>query len=133
MAKKKTLTQLKKELWKMYALYIKKKYSYNGTHCKCYTCGSDLTIGTYNCQCGHYYPKGGYPALYFHENNTRPQCYHCNINLSGNSPIFRERLIKEIGEDGVAELDNTRHLTIKRTRSDYEELIKKYKLKIKEL
>ena len=124
---KKTITKLKAELWKHYALYIKQKYSTDWGYCNCFTCGANLQIGTSNCQCGHYYTKKGYPALYFNENNTRPQCYHCNISLSGNTPIFREKLIEEIGEDGVAELDKHRHDTIKWSRSELEELIIKYK------
>ena len=130
MKKQKTITKLKAELWKHYALYIKRKYSTDGEYCNCFTCGANLQIGTSNCQCGHYYTKKGYPALYFNENNTRPQCFHCNINLSGNTPIFRENLIAEIGESGVAELDKHRHDTIKWSRSELEELIEKYKSKI---
>ncbi|MCK5612894.1 recombination protein NinG [Candidatus Pacearchaeota archaeon] len=131
--KKKSISKLKADIWKVYALYIKKKYSIGGGWCKCFTCPATLKIGTSNCQCGHYYSKKGYPALYFNENNTRPQCYHCNINLSGNTQIFREALIFEIGEDGIAELDKHRHDTIKWSRSELEEMIIKYKQKVKEL
>lgn len=128
MAKKpKTITKLKAELWIWFALYMKKKYSVDGEFCNCYTCGANLKIGTLGCHMGHYYTKKGYPALYFNENNVRPQCFRCNVNLSGNTPIFREKLIDEIGEDGVAELDNHRHDTVKWSRSELEDLIIKYK------
>jgi len=129
--KQKTIGKLKQDLWKVYALYIKKKYADDNDFCRCFTCGAPLKIGTSNCQCGHYYSKKGYPALYFNENNTRPQCYHCNINLSGNTQIFREQLIKEIGEDEVAELDKHRHDTVKLSRSELVEKIDYYKGKLK--
>ena len=92
-----------------------------------------LTIGTSNCQGGHYYTKKGYPTLYFDENNVRVQCYHCNINLSGNTVIFGERLEEEIGKEAIEELKSRRHDSVKRMRSDYEDLISEYKMKIMDL
>ena len=40
--------------------------------------------------------------MVFVENNVRPQCYRCNIRLSGNTPVFEQRLRIEVG---VAEVD----------------------------
>lgn len=135
MAKKKTksLSKYKHELWKLFSLYIKLKYSPDGENVKCFTCDSILKIGTSNCQGGHYYTKKGYPGLYFHENNIRVQCYHCNINLSGNTVIFGERLEAEIGIDKMNELKHLRHGIFKKTKAEYLELIKEYKNKINEL
>lgn len=127
MKKPKTLGKLKKELWKLFSLYIKLKYSKDGEHVNCFTCGKLLKIGTSDCQGGHCLPKGGYGGLYFNENNVRVQCYHCNINLSGNTAVFIHELKKEIGEDEYELMYNSRHITIKRTRTDYLELIEKYK------
>lgn len=31
--------------------------------------------------------------------NLRPQCYHCNINLSGNWPAYEKALKKEMDAD----------------------------------
>jgi len=131
--KKKSLSKLKKKLWEVFALYIKLKYSEDGKTCRCFTSGVVLTIGTSNCQAGHYYSKKGYPALYFDEDNVRPQSYHDNINLSGNTQIFRENLIAEIGAEAVERLDQRRHNSVKLTCSDYEEKIEYYSQKIKEL
>jgi len=131
MAKKqKTLSKLKKDLWKVFALYIKLKYSIDNEYTKCFTCDAPLKIGTSNCQAGHYYTKKGYPALYFNENNVRPQCYHCNINLSGNTVIFGERLENEIGTDQMEHLKILRHNQVKLMRSDYIDLIDQYNDKI---
>lgn len=132
MAKKKkpSLTKLKKKLWNLFSLYIKLKYSEDGTNTTCFTCGRHLKIGTSNCHGGHYYTKKGYPALYFNENNVRVQCYHCNINLSGNTVIFGELLEQEIGKDAMNELASLRHGMVKLMPCDYEELIFQYKRKI---
>lgn len=129
--KPKSISKLKAKLWEVFALYIKLKYSDGNGWCRCYTSGVPLKIGTSNCQAGHYYSKKGYPALYFNENNVRPQSYHDNINLSGNTQVFRENLIKEIGEEGVAELDKHRNDTIKWSRTDLEEKIEYYSELIK--
>lgn len=129
--KQPTLGKLKTQFWDVFSLYIKKKYTKDGI-LKCYTCGAELVIGTSNCQGGHYYTKKGFPALYFHENNVRTQCYHCNISLGGNVNIFREKLLQEIGEEGIRELDEKRHGQIKITKSEYLNLISIYKEKIKE-
>jgi hypothetical protein len=133
MKKKKSLSKLKQDLWKVFSLYIKLKYSSDGEHVNCFTCDSILKIGTSNCQSGHYYTKKGYPALYFNENNVRVQCYHCNINLSGNTVIFGERLEGDIGYSGVQELRELRHGIFKITRAEYSYLIKEYKEKVNEL
>lgn len=130
MKKRKTLTALKKDLWKVFSLYIKLKYSDDLDHVNCFTCGRRLKIGTSDCQGGHYYTKKGYPALYFNENNVRVQCYHCNINLSGNTVIFGELLEQEIGAEQMEHLKLLRHNQVKLMRSDYEYLIDQYKDKI---
>jgi hypothetical protein len=131
--KKKTLSKYKQELWKLFSLYIKKKYETEEGWCRCYTCQKPLKIGTSDCQSGHYYTKKGYPALFFDENNVRPQCYHCNINLSGNIVIFGENLKNEIGYNAMEIMKSKRHDQVKRTKSDYIELIEFYKDKLAQL
>ncbi len=128
--KEPTAAQLKKKLWKLFTYYIKLKYSSENKFVDCYTCGKPLEIGTSNCQGGHYYNKKKYTGLYFDENNVRPQCYYCNINLGGNIQIFREKLIEEIGIEGVNDLDNRRNSLFKKSRSEYKELIELYNNKI---
>jgi len=125
----KTISKLKKELWKIYALYMKLVRSNDG-YCKCYTCDSLIEIGTSNCQMGHWLPKGGYSYHYFTENNTRPQCFHCNISLSGNTAVFEYRLRKEIGNEEVDKIFKSRHFDAKRDRLWYEEKIDYYKNKV---
>ena len=125
--KRKSITKLKSKLWEVFSLYIKQKYSPDGKNVNCFTCGRNLQIGTSNCQGGHYYSQGGFKALQFNENNVRPQCYNCNINLNGNTQIFRENLIAEIGEEAVNELDRHRHDEMRWSASELEEKIKHYK------
>jgi hypothetical protein len=133
MKKQKSLTKLKAELWKHFSLFIKLRASSDGVNCKCFTCGKPLKIGTPNCQAGHYYSQGGFRALRWNEMNVQVQCWHCNINLYGNTQIFRERLISEYGESAVTLLDVMRHGTLNLDRDNYEGMIEYYKKKVDEL
>jgi hypothetical protein len=127
----KSLPQLKKLLWKEFALFMKLKYSGDGATVCCFTCGAHLEIGTSNCQLGHWLPKGGYSVHYFNPNNCRPQCYHCNVSLSGNTAVFERRLKEEIGEMAVDEIYESRHQSGKRPKEWYIGQIEHYRNQLK--
>lgn len=126
----KPIGKLKKLLWKEFALYNKLIRSHDGRYCDCYTCGKPLEIGTSNCQMGHWLPKGGYSFHYFNEDNVRPQCYHCNISLSGNTAVFEHNLRKELGGDCVNNIFESRSMKVKRDKAWYIDTIDHYKEKI---
>ena len=70
----------------------------------CYSCGAKGLAGG-NWQTGHFIPSSICSTeLRYDLSNLRPQCYHCNINLSGNWPAFEARLIAEHGQGYVDEL-----------------------------
>lgn len=125
--KKKTTSQLKKELDKWFSLYIRNKYAKNGM-CTCYTCGAVKDIK--HIQNGHFVSRS-YLATRFDEDNCRPQCVGCNLFGGGKPFEFEERLKKEIGEEKVE--------AMKRRRNDitkyfpYEQEIEKYKNLVSEL
>ena len=100
---------------------------------RCYTCGAELTLGTTNCQLGHFLPRGAYPGLTFHPNNSRPQCMRCNCFLHGATFEFRDRLIDEIGIERVEALEMQRHTQVKWSRTDLHLMIDMYSAEIKEL
>jgi len=126
--KPKSIKTLKKELWETFALYMKKRYSEDGLHVKCYTCDVEMEIGTKNCQLGHWLPKKPFPYHYWNENNVRPQCFRCNQWMEGNSETFRRRLQAEIGVKKVDEMYASRmHKSPTRNESWYKAMIDKYK------
>lgn len=87
--KKKTPAQLKKKLWKVFSQYIRLRDK--GI---CFTCDRRCEGSGYHA--GHFISKAaGGISLYFNEDNVHGQCYHCNINLGGNSYIFGTKLGKE--------------------------------------
>ncbi len=131
--KPKTISKLKKDLWKLFSLYIKLARSEDGQYVACYTCDKPLEIGTSNCQGGHLFSKAAYPIYYFDERAVRPQCYYCNINLGGDELNFFNRLKEEIGEDVAQEMYDNRHEKVKRSREWYIGKLGEYKVKLAEI
>jgi len=118
-AKPKTQAWLKKELDRVFSIYIRQKYDKS-----CYTCGK---VGTL--QNGHFVSRQ-YIATRWDENNCRPQCVGCNIFGNGKPLDFEERLKKDLGGDFIEEMKLTRHQSLKLDRHWYTAEIEKYKLLI---
>jgi len=132
MAKKqKTISQLKKELDKIFSLYIRLRDAANG-YVKCFTCDkvSHYKIGIH---AGHFMSRSRLATRWNEDGNVMPQCYRCNIHLSGNQYIYSLRLDEKYGEGTAKELEELSRQTIKMMRIDYEEMIEKYKKKVNKL
>lgn len=95
--KKKTPEKrLKEKLWELCKQLTRLTYGNS-----CYTCGKSGLEGS-SWQTGHFIPSsicGGY--LRYDLRNLRPQCYRCNIDLSGNGSIFYRNLVRDKGQDYV--------------------------------
>ena len=119
------LQRLKSNLWTVFSLYIRKRdYDAMG-YVTCISCGKKDTIE--NMDAGHYIPKTYGLSIYFHEKNVHPQCTACNRFRRGNLTAYAIALRKRYGESILEELDELKHKSVKYSRSDYEELIEKYK------
>mgnify|MGYP001582548985 FL=1 len=99
--KKQTISKLKKEVWKIFSLYIRLKYSDWRGYVSCYTCG---TIKFYKqIHAGHFISRQ-FSATIFDKNNVRPQCYACNIIKKGSAGRYAQNLINELGDQKFKEL-----------------------------
>ena len=125
--KKKTTSQLKKELDKVFSEYIRKKYAKN-EKVKCYTCGIEKHWK--EIQNGHFISRS-YLATRFSEENCRPQCVGCNLFGGGRIAVFASKLETELGEGTVARLYRKAQQITK--DFPYSEKIEEYKQKIIEL
>lgn len=97
--KAKTVTQLKKELWQLCRAIV---IARDGN--TCYTCGAQDLEGS-NRQVGHFITSSICSTeLRFDVSNLRVQDFRCNINLSGNWPVFEANLIRDHGQNYVDEL-----------------------------
>ncbi len=84
---------------------------------------------------GHYIARAvGGLDLCFDERNVNAQCYHCNINLSGNSDVYVQKIVERYGEGILEELRSKRNgPPVKWSEQDYIEKIAYYKKKLHEL
>ena len=132
MKKPKTIPQLKKQALDLYSEFFKlKAFSEDRLHC--FTCDSPLQLHSCNTHLGHYLSRGAYPGLTFHPDNSRVQCFRCNVHLHGNTIEFRQRLIEEIGVYAVEELEGMRHNQIKWSRSELNDMIILFKTLISDM
>ena len=121
---KSKVSTLKRKLWSIFSKYIRERDKYT-----CFTCGKKATGS--GMHAGHYIPKSvGGIALYFNEKNVHAQCYHCNINLSGNSDIYMQRLVAKYGEEVIEEIRELRQQINKWSIEDYEIKIQHYTTKV---
>jgi len=82
---------------------------------------------------GHYYSSGGHSNIRFDEDNVHLQCEACNTFLSGNLLNYQIGIQKKIGAQKLLELQERAHVTKKWTIDELKEIIKEYKVKIKEI
>lgn len=123
--RKKTTSQLKKELDRVFSLYIRNKYAEDG-YVQCYTCGATKLIK--EIQCGHFVSRGNL-ATRFDEKNCRPQCAGCNVFGGGRVSTFAVKLEQECGEGTVSRLYRQANQITK--DYPYAEKITEYKEKLK--
>lgn len=97
MRKKKTpLKKLKEHLWELCKQLTRLVHGYN-----CYTCGA-LCEAPHT---GHFITDSTCSTeLSYDLDNLRPQCYRCNIHLSGNWIAFERNLIRDKGKKWVEDL-----------------------------
>ena len=115
---KPTIKRLRKQLWFLVSHYIRRRDKNI-----CFTCGIRTEPG----MAGHFIPSAvGGALLRYHELNIHCQCFRCNINLSGNWPVYLEKMKRIYGEKVVNELLSMRYKTIKADILWYLEKISHY-------
>lgn len=85
--RKDSITKLKTKLWQLCREITFKKHGSD-----CYTCSSVALVGS-NRHLGHFISSSICSAeLRYSLDNLRPQCYRCNIHLSGNWIAYESHL-----------------------------------------
>ena len=130
MAKKtKTLGKLKKETQIVFNAYIRKRDEGQ----PCISCGKFGEAPN----CGHFFAVGGYDALRYNEDNAHLEGAYCNCWDESHLIGYRENLLNKIGQERLDILytaaSNYKIYGYKFTRSELNEIKKKYQAKIKEL
>jgi len=129
--KEKTLSQLKKDLTKVFNAFIRKRDTLpNGTF-KCISCGKFLPVSQMNA--GHYFAAGHNESIRWDERNVNGQCVHDNLYLHGNFHGYTNGMIHKYGQKVVDELNIKRHNKSKMARFEVSYLIQEYKKKLNNL
>jgi len=105
---KQSISVIQRKLWEHCKRLTRQKYSN-----RCYTCGREGLEGS-NWHTGHMWAKASLGAfLKYDLRILRPQCYFCNINCGGRGAEFYARMLSEIGEEKMKELEQDRQKTVK--------------------
>lgn len=121
----KTISKLKKELDKIFSLFIRIRGANDYGLVQCFTCGvvKHYKKGMQN---GHFQSRR-FMATRYDEENCQIQCVKCNMFEQGQQYRFGLALDGKYGEGTADELLYLAHKIVKFTRVDYEEKISYYK------
>lgn len=125
MAKLPSLPKLRKKLWKIFSLYIRKRDADENGMVNCISCGKWLHFKEGDA--GHYHPQSLGLQTVFVEKNVHFQCTWCNHALQSNQVEYAKALVKRYGEGILEELEPLKHGSLKLSRVEYMELIEKYR------
>lgn len=136
---KKTVAQLKRKLWEVFSLYIRKRDTDQDGYGNCISCQTPLQLGTANAQAGHYIPKGRggshyiglprFPDDELAERNVNLQCAGCNLSEGGqflNQEIGLRDKYGDVATDELKEAGAVNPV-FKRTKPDLIEIINYYR------
>lgn len=138
MKKKHNLTWWKKKTWNKCSIFVRLRdaLATTGTteKLKCFTCEKIYPAFGKGCaQAGHYVP-GRNHAVLFDLNGVHGQCYNCNVNLKGNTIIYRIKMIEKYGEEETKRIEQLYFdRTFKYSISDLQVLCDKFDEGIKKL
>jgi hypothetical protein len=125
--KLKTKSQHLKELQVIFNKYIRLRDAEE----PCISCRTKANV---KFDAGHYIAVSESPALRFNEDNVHKQCSnYCNVNKSGNYHAYRFWLLEKIGVERVEALESSRHIPLKLSIDEINELKQVYKAKIKSI
>ena len=134
MAKPMTKRGHKKKAWDEFSKYIRTRDCLKTTGCSswglCITC--DKRYHFKLLQAGHFIP-GRHNNNLFNEAGCHAQCYNCNINLKGNTLVYRRKIIEMYGEGYDELLERLDKQTKKFTIEELQELRIDFHEKIKEM
>lgn len=127
-----TISKLKKELDRVFSIYIRMRGADHQGMAQCFTCGKKDHWK--KLQCGHFQSRSKHSLRWDSETgNCQIQCVKCNMFNQGEQFKFGLYLDQKFGEGHAESLVARGNMIVKYNRTDYIEAIALYKQKIKEL
>lgn len=101
----------------------------------CFTCGKETTNMDRKLSAGHFILDSKHGnSTSFDEHNVHAQCtWFCNRMKHGNLGEYAVHILKKYGQDELDRLQSLKLVSKKWTIDELEEIIKKYKEKIKNI
>jgi hypothetical protein len=121
---------LTKKLDRIFSVFVRLSGTKKDHSTKCFTC--EKVLHWREIQCGHFQSRRFYSTR-FHELNCKPQCYACNIGLSGNQYTFGVNLDKLHGQGTAESMVRMSREVKKFTSGEMMDMIAHYELKVGEL
>lgn len=112
---------------KVFSEIVRKRAANDKGIAYCYTCGKQDHWK--NMDCGHFMKRGYYPTRWDLA-NARSQCRTCNRYLNGNYEVYRKKMIKELGQDKVDELERKAKSGQKMSIGELESLLETLEMEI---
>lgn len=130
--KQKSLSSLKKQAWKLFSEWIRRRYASHSGKVVCVTCGAQ--IHWKEAHSGHFFPKSRGLVYYFDEKNVHVQCVVCNMFRAEQAKIDYTIFMQEkYGPNIVDEMEALSRNPVKFYRSDYESMIQDYQQRLEML
>ena len=126
----KTISKLKKELDKIFSLYIRLRDATDEGLVQCFTC-SKVAHYKSGMQCGHFQSRRFMATRYDERNQI--QCVKCNMFEQGMQWQFGLNLDAKYGEGTAEEMQFKARQIQKFSRVDYEDKINYYKSSVENL
>lgn len=118
---KQPISKIQKLLWEQCKRIIRTRYPNT-----CYTCGRTGLEGS-NWHTGHLWAKASLGAnLKYDLRVLRPQCYFCNVNCGGRGAEYYAKMMRELGQEYMDNLERERQITVK-AYDHYKKLLEEYK------
>lgn len=115
------ISRLQRKIWQLCKLIVRKRYGNI-----CYTCLSKDLVGS-NWQTGHMWAKASVGAfLKYDIRILRPQCAICNLWHGGRGADFYKRMLSEIGQERMEELEKDRQRIVN-AYDHYSKILEEYK------
>ena len=124
MAKKQSISKLKKRLDTLVSQYVRRSRIEQDGLVPCFTCG--IRKPWKEIQNGHFMSRIHINTRFdiAANGNCQPQCYRCNINLSGNQWNYARKLNERFGKGTAEEIEARSKIVLKLSAIEYKEKIK---------
>jgi len=127
----KSISKLKKELDKIFSVFIRLRDATDEGLCQCFTCGKVAHYKT-GMQNGHFQSRS-FLSTRFDEENCQVQCVGCNMFKQGEQWKFGMNLNAKYGIGTSNKLEFISRQKVKFSRIDYEDKISYYKEAVEKL